>query len=72
MILEYCGTGKKVMLKTWWDISKGHRRQHEGGPNGQYWDNSSNKTSETVMDYYPNIKKASKSPYDINSLWINK
>ena len=44
------------------DISKGHKRQHEGGPSGQYWDNSSNKTSEIVMDYYPKNKKASKSP----------
>lgn len=35
------------------DISKGHRSQHEGAPNGQYWDNLSNKTNSDSNGLLP-------------------
>lgn len=37
-------------------VSKGHRNRPERGPDGQSWDQRSNKLHDAVLDYNPKYK----------------
>lgn len=59
MSLEHLGMSEKegsAQKTKQWSIAKAHRSKLERAPNGQSWNNLSNKTSNITLDYNPKYK----------------